>query len=365
MTTIDKYLLREYLIPVGYCLAAFCMIFVVYDLFDHLSDFLEAATPWTLALRYYVFFLTPVLEYLVPASLLLATLYTLWQFARNNELTAMRASGISLYRIMLPFLAVGMLFSLGTAVVRETVGPYAALWATRFVQNDFKAPEHNVQRDRAYYNRSTHRLWLIEEIDLDDPHRLVGVKITQERPDRSRVRQILADRAEYLDGEWWLFDAKERAYNEAGYPVAGLAPVPGSADGVVAPYLTEEPADFVNEIRPWEFLSALAMWRYLEAHPHLSAETAAQKRFDFHNRLATPWACLVVTLFGIPAGARSGRQSVLSGILLAISFFFGFYAFSQMGIFLGKRQILWPWLAAWLPNITFLGAGGWMAMRMR
>ena len=93
MKLLDKYLLREYLVPVAYCLSAFGMVFVIYDLFDHLARFMDAKTPWTSSGLYYLCMLAQSIEFLVPASLLLATLYTLWHLARNNEITAMRACG--------------------------------------------------------------------------------------------------------------------------------------------------------------------------------------------------------------------------------------------------------------------------------
>ena len=78
-----------------------------------------------------------------------------------------------------------------------------------------------------------------------------------------------------------------------------------------------------------------------------------------------PWACFIVTLFGIPAGTRSARQGVLIGILLAMGFFFGFYALGSIGGFLGRKQIIDPWLGAWFSNIVFFISGSVMLVRMR
>jgi len=362
MKLMDKYLLREYLVPVAYCLTAFCMIYVIYDLLDHLSMFIEAGTPLLLVGRYYLFLLAPSIEYLVPASLLLATLYTLWRLARNNELTAMRASGVSLYRIMAPFLVVGLIFSVFTAVMKETLVPQASQWAADFAQNRGREPDHKKLRNQAYYNTIARRVWEIEEFDLKTPHLLKGVTIKHEREDGSTVEKICAKKAEWLDSQWWFYDAWMQKYhdNESpdGKPIV-LPPV------MEMRLLTDKPSDYVNEVKNWEFLSSLEMARYLASHTDLSDETIAQRSFDMHSRLAMPWACLIVTLFGIPAGAKSERQSTLTGICFAVAVFFGFYALTQIGILLGKRQIVWPWFGAWLSNIVFLAAGVQMVRRMR
>ena len=77
MKLIDKYLLRTLLAPLAYCLLAFVMIFIIYDLFDNLPDFIEGHTPLPLVGKYYLILLPSVTERIVPVSLLLAVLYAL------------------------------------------------------------------------------------------------------------------------------------------------------------------------------------------------------------------------------------------------------------------------------------------------
>ncbi len=103
MKLLDKYLLRQLLVPLAYCLLTFSMVFIIADLFEHLSDFIEAKTSFLQVVRYYLFILPSYMVFIAPISLLLGILYSLWQLSKNNELTAMRASGASFYRLMVPF----------------------------------------------------------------------------------------------------------------------------------------------------------------------------------------------------------------------------------------------------------------------
>jgi lipopolysaccharide export system permease protein len=365
MKLIDKYLLREYLTALAYCLAAFTIVQVVYDLFYHFSKIMAAGITFAQAIRYYLCYLMQTIEYVIPASILLGTLYTLWQMTRHGELTAMRASGISFIRLMVPFLAVGIVFSLLTTALKETVGPDAGLWAVEFAENGFKEPEHRIYHNQAHYNTVDHRVWIIEELDIKHPRHLKGVKVTQERADGGLAREWYAQRAEWLDGQWWFFGVRIQNYNWQGNPIGNPYEVPGSEAGMAMPFTTETPAHFVNEVKDWQFLSAHEMVEYLQSHPQLSRASVYQKRADLHLRLAMPWACIIVTLFGIPAGARSAREGVVKGVLFSILCFFVFYAMTQVGIFLGKRQLVWPWLGAWLANIVFLATGVRMLVRMR
>jgi len=366
MKLMDKYLLREYLTNVAYCLILFCMIYVIFDLFSHLSGVLDAKTPFYTVCFYYVCVMIPTFEYLLPASLLLATLYTLWQLTRNNEFTAMRASGISLFRIMMPFLGVGVICTLLVGGIKETVGPKATHWAKVFADSKFRGDVETTYHKVAYYNGITRRQWMIGEIDLQYPDRLIGVQIKQERPDGALSEEITAAKAEWVNGQWWFFGMAVQKYDDQGNPIKA----PKSRDlgaNVPTPMgsLTEQPSDFFSEVKSPEYLNSLELARFIASHKDLSKRTLAQKRFDLHSRLAMPWACMIVTLFAIPAGAQSGRQSALSGIFLAMAFFFGFYALTHVGIVIGSQGAVPPWLGAWLSNIVFLTAGILMMFRLK
>ncbi len=78
-----------------------------------------------------------------------------------------------------------------------------------------------------------------------------------------------------------------------------------------------------------------------------------------------PWMAFVVTILGIPFGHQAARKGALTGILLSIGLFFGYYAMINFGIFLGKGQLLPAWLAAWAPNLSFLSIGAVLIYRMR
>ena len=317
-------------------------------------------------LLYYLCQLAPALEYLIPATLLLATLYTLWQLSRKNELIAMRSSGISLYRIMVPLLTAGVLFSLATSVIKETVAPAAMIWADEFANSDYQRMEHDLRRNVAFYNTADRRLWLIGTLDMKNPHVFLGVKVTQERSDGTRSAEWRTRKAEWLDGQWWFHDTLKVEYDSQDNPVGELQPLtPEEGSIIEMDGFGERPTDIVNDMRDWMYLSTAQMLRYLAAHPRISEEALAQKTYDIHARAAMPWACLIVILFGIPAGTKGGRHSALAGVFLAVAFFFAFYALSQVGLFMAKRQMISPWIGAWLSNMVFLAAGVVMLTRIR
>ena len=366
MRIVDRYIFREYGLHLFYCVLALAMVFVVYDLFGHLGTFLEARTPVHLIGYFYVCMLAQAMEFLLPASLLLATLYTLWHMTRHNEFTAMRACGISMLRLMSPFLMVGVAASLCTAAVKEGFAPEASLWASEFAKAKFRETRGTTYEDVAYYNTLNHRVWLIGKVNSLKPNILMRVTIIQDRPDGTRAWALRAKDVMYLDGQWWVNDVTEvQLFDERGNPLKTAIPWKDPSMPRELRFLNERPSELLAELRPWEFLSSADIARYLSCHPGLSGEAITDRKFDLHSRLAMPWACLVVTLFGVPAGARCGRQSPLGGLFMALVFFFAYYLLIHVGVFVGKRGIVEPWLGAWLPNGASLAAGVLMLFRLR
>jgi lipopolysaccharide export LptBFGC system permease protein LptF len=130
------------------------------------------------------------------------------------------------------------------------------------------------------------------------------------------------------------------------------------------PELYERPSDFISSARSPEFLSSSALLRFLETHKFLPDSEKVRIKVDFHSRMAMPWACLIATLFAIPVGTKSSRQSVLTNIFSAIGYLFLFYATIQIGMILGKKQVLSPWLGAWFSNILFFVTGIFMTRKI-
>lgn len=362
MKLIDKYILRHMLVPLGYCLLTFGMLFVVFDLFERLSDFLEVRTPILQIVRYYGYLLPATLVYILPISLLLGVLYGLWQLGKNNELTALRASGVSLLRLAAPLLAAGFVFSVLASMLQETVAPWSSYWAAQFVERQKKdsALATSYALNLTYNNEEQHRIWAINRFDLVSSA-LQGVKVVQQRPDGSDLETIHAEGGKFYDGRWWLFKVTIQKYDFYNNPVG---PVVIEPQRQMADWL-ETPDDFLHEVKDPIFLSSRDLWQFIRRHKNLSAKTTARILVDLHGRLALPWACLVVALFGIPCGLRTARQGALLGVSSALLTFFGFYFLMNFGQYLGKEQLLSPFLSAWLPNLAFTAAGLFLIARLR
>ena len=361
MKIIDKYLLKTLGMPLWYCLAGFSMIFIVFDLFEHFSDFIEAKTSLFDILKYYLFIMPSILPFIVPISLLLSVLYALSSLTRSNELTAMRASGVSLYRLMLPFLAVGFLFSVSIGAINETIAPWSAYWTNQFIQIQGHEGETSVHAafNIAYKNDAEHRIWWIGEFNTKS-FDMKNVIITQQRIDGSDEYKIQAKEGRWLDGRWWISELSVQNYTRDGQPM-------GSPKFEINRELSgfpETPAIFMGEVKDPQYFSSAELLNYIRSR-RLSDDRLARHLTDLHCRLAMPWTCIIVMMIGIPFGVHSGRKGAFMGIVFALTLFFVFYALINVAAALGKNQTILPWLAGWLPNLFFFVMGAVMINRMR
>src|ERR1035438_2805583 len=126
MRLLDRYLLRELLVPLGFCLCGFLVFWITADLFVKLGDFQRQGLGARDIAAYYFLTFPEFLTLVLPIALLLALLYALTNHARHQEITAIRAAGVSLWRMSRPDLGVGLRASLGLFAANEFWAPATA-----------------------------------------------------------------------------------------------------------------------------------------------------------------------------------------------------------------------------------------------
>lgn len=358
MKILSRYILREFLVPLFYCMAGFLMIYVLFDLFGSFSRMLEARLPPKAAVLYFCGYLAPYFHYIAPAALMLATLYTLWTFCRHSELVAMRASGVSFLVIVRPLLAVAALMALFVVYVNEVFVPQQAAWASQLKNSRFDARQLQRGENLVFRNTTAARTWQIGSLADARGESLRDVRVTVDRPDGgARLMNITAARADFLDGEWWFDRPQIQHYDELGQEIATPTPELDALPLRSFSAFDERPGDFLVQNRPWKFNSVRDRLRYLASHPGLDAERRRDYLYDIWAQALSPLACLVITLFAIPAGIATGRQSVFRGILGALGLYFAFYGLTIFMMILGKNGWFPAVPAAVLPDVVFLVLG--------
>jgi lipopolysaccharide export system permease protein len=370
MRLLDRYLLRELMVPLPYCLGGFLVFWISSDLLTELDGFREEGMGVLVIAEYYLAKLPEFLVLLLPLVLLLALLYAMTTHARYQEYTAIRAAGIGLWRFCLPYFGVGLVLSGAVFVLNEHVVPGAKVHAERLrisrSENEGMA-DARVVRDLRFRNEREERFWQIREFNLDTGVMLEPV-VEWTRPDGSPAL-LTAQRGEFIDG-CWVFTQGQ--FND----LRPDSPVPiRPFEKVRVDELQETPEAIRSEHRVSQMESArrarkvaltiaeIRHYKYL--HPVLTERERALLNTQLHARLAQPWTCIVVVLISLPFGVASGRRnafvSVASSIFICVSYF----VIQQLAIGLGTGRLLAPALAGWLPNAVFGAAGLILTLRVR
>src|ERR1051325_2002321 len=344
MRLLDRYLLRELLIPLGFCLSGFLIIFVAADLVVRLSDFQRRSLGWGDIFDYYVAILPEQVALLLPLALLLALLYALSNHARHQELTAMRAAGLGLWRLTAPYLVVGFVASLGLMASNELWQPSSEEAATAMLSRHQAplpgAPEPGQVRNLVFGNSREARQWRIG-VYKEATAEMSNVVVLWTQADGSCLH-FEAARAVRARGVWTFYNVSEQ--KESSQP--GSFPIPLLKTNVLAmPSFSETPEQIRSEIK---ISNLMAVHRakesdipikeildYLRLHPDLRGHDGDWLYTKLFGRLAAPWTCRVAVLIAIPFGAASGRRNVYVGVASSILIFLTFWVLQQVALAAG------------------------------
>jgi lipopolysaccharide export system permease protein len=366
---LDRYLLRELLTALGYCLLYFTLLFVAFDLIFDLGKFQDAHMRIGDVAKYYVITLPEILaDEVIPISLLLAALYALTTHSRHNELTAMRAAGVSLWRVALPYLAVGICGGVVIFALDELWVPEASDAAKDVLaRHKAHASDRNHTGRLEFHDDADHCHWNLADFNKATAQ-LTSPVISWVAPDGS-AHWIVAARGVYTNDAWRFYNLErwDRAAGEQ-YPLE-------TSNSVADVRLPETPDSIRTEIKvaaltPAEAakrpqLSIRELLTYLRWHPHLDRERRGPLLTQLQGRVAAPFTCLAVILIALPFGARTGRHNVFVGVAGSIFICFAYFILQKISFGLGVGGYLPPIEAAWLPNAVFGGVGLVLISRMR
>lgn len=219
MRLLDRYLLRELLTPLGFCLGGFLIFWVAFDLLGTLDDLHQLGATFPGIVQLYWIRLPELLLTVIPFALLLALLYVLTAHSKHHELTAMRAAGVSLWRICLPYFGVGLVASVGLYALNE------------FWMPDAKEQEEQLKASWGGQANALQRTW--RRVDFknqaDDRSWSIGAfNLTNGEVRQVRVamflatdgyREITAEGVRWTNGYWHLSNGIEKIFRWADDPL--------------------------------------------------------------------------------------------------------------------------------------------------
>ncbi len=352
MRLLDRYVVRNFLQVYLYCIAGFISIWLIFDISDNISSFIEEHIGLRLVAQYYATQVPQIFIILLPVSLLLALLFTLGRMSRANEIVSMLTAGISLPRVLFPLIGIGLLTVGVSMALNYSLAPHAELARKALLSQARGRPDTSIE-GQIFRNRTDLRTWFIQNFRLGS-NAFNNVQVLQQNADDNIVTNYIATRAFYRPETktWDLENAKVVHYDPAGNIV----------DEQIYPSLkvehwSETPFRLGSANVRAEFLSLPELREYLRFNSDFPATLLAPFRTHLQYRLALPWTCLVVVCIAAPLGIGYSRRGVLSSVAAAVVLVFSMNFLVQLFLALGEGDRVSPWIAAWTPNLLFTAIG--------
>lgn len=360
-TILDDYVLRDFALYLAMIVGTFVMLLLVFTLFELLSDILRNGVS-VLTVGEYLLNVTPYFLYypIAPLSMLLAVLVTFGLLQRSNEITAIKATGISLYRIIVPVLVAAALVA-GTLFLSDQLYlPY-----TNKRQD---ALRNHIKGKPAQTYLRPDRKWIFGQhsdiyyYQFFDPDRDVfgGISVFQFDPHTFQItHRVTAERAHWSNqmGRWLYEQGWERSLHGAAIEDYR------QFDVATFPELAEKPAYFKKEIKQSSEMSYEELRRYIHDLEQ-SGFDVVRLRVQLQKKIAYPLITLVMAVLAIPFALTAGKRGAVAGIATAIGIGVVYWTISGLFEAMGNLSQLPPAVAAWSPDVVFAFIGGYLILRI-
>jgi lipopolysaccharide export system permease protein len=352
MRLLDRYVIRNFAQVYFYCIAGFVSIWLIFDVSDNISSFIDNHTPLSLVARYYATQLPQVFIILLPVSLLLSLLFALGRMSRANEIVSMLTAGVSLPRVLMPLIGIGLVTVAASMALNYSLAPHSELARKAFLSEAQSRPGRYIQ-GQIFRNRTDSRTWFIQNF-LPRGNVFNNVQVLQQDANDNIVTNYIASRASFRaeTKTWDLNNVRVVHYDHAGnildeqfYP------------SLKVEHWSETPFRLGSANEHAEFLSLPELREYLSFNADFPHTLLAPFRTHFQYRLALPWTCFVVVCIAAPLGIGYSRRGVLSSVAAAVILVFSMNFLVHLFLALGEGDRVPAWIAAWAPNLLFTAIG--------
>lgn len=359
MGILDRYIGRTWLRLLMLCLSGFVSIYLVIDLIEKIPRFLRYGGEAGDIALYFVWKLPEMISRTATFSILMATLLTLGMLSRDSEIIAMRSCGVSLLRISLPMLFLGLVASLLLLFNSEFVLPhsYARTEMIDRVKIKKKGERITFKRNNIWFRSND----MIMQARLFEPKTktLSGIVVWGIDAEMNPVSRIDATSATYNDGRWLLNGATKRDFQTpAGYAPQRLESETLDLKLKVSDLqVLDVDADNMSIRTLKEYADNLMRGGY-QAYRYLTL---------MHTKIATPFAAVIMVLLGIPFALRNTTRSggIAMGIGASIGIGFAYFVVNAVLLSYGRSGVMPPVIAAWGANVLFMMSGIWLAMSVK
>ena len=345
MSILDRYLIKEILKHFGIVLSAVSFIYLAIDFFENIDKFMEAGLPISRALEFFQLKLPLIIVQITPVGILLAVLITFGLMNKNNEIIALKSSGMSVYHFLKPILALGVLFTIIYFILAEIVVPITISRANEIWR--FEVKKYAVTSERKNIWIKGHRsITYISYFNPQDQS-ISGITLNHFDQQFKLTRRVDAAKGKYKNKQWIFYDVMEqRLNNQSGSYVVSFADEQAEEIDLV-------PEDLKKVAKKSEEMGFKELYRYIQ-DVESEGYDATPYRVDLQGKFALPLSCIIVCIIGASITLRkTTREGLAMSITYGIVIVFLYWITQSFCSSLGYGGMLPPYVAAWIANFLF------------
>ena len=370
MTVIDRYILREWLKILGLIVCATIGPLLILEIYDHFRELIDTGTGLGEILLYYAALMPSYLSIVLPISLLLSLLFVLGKLHRNNEITAIRASGLNIFATTRALWVASLGFCGLSFVLNARVVPWSVETSRQLLESfQYRAEERKAPGTMlglvtgvAFDNRRTNRMWFIDRYSRF-AQKAYGVTVSEMDQQRRERTRLMAREAHYdAVRRAWVFNDGQEAWFD---PETGEQIRTAPFSEKVVPYFSEDPSLMLLIDRNPRDLSFFELRRIVDYFSAEDDPKVTPYAVRYYGLLADTLGPLIILAIAIPFSVTGVRVSPAVGVSKSLGLFFAFYLLTDVATLLGGGGWLEPMWAACLPDLAMVGVAAYFFGRMR
>jgi LPS export ABC transporter permease LptG/LPS export ABC transporter permease LptF len=357
---LDDYVLRQYLEYLGLVLATFVILTLVFTFFELLSDIIRNRVPLITVGDYLVNVIPSMIYLMTPLSVLIAVLVTFGLLQKSNELTAMKATGISLYRLIVPVITLSAILSLSLFIFDQFYLPHANKRQDA-LRNEIKGkPAQTYLNPQHKWIFGEHNEIYYYEFFESERNQFANLSVFELDPNAfSLASRTFASRVIWNDElHKWVF---EKGWTRSLTPtqVADYR----TFDVKTFAALDEPPTYFKKEVKQYSEMNFDELKAYIRELEQGGFDVVRLK-VQLYKKLSFPLITLVMAVLAVPFALSAGRQGALRGVATAIGIAVVYWVTSGLFEAMGNVNQLPAAMAAWSPDLIFALAGGYFMLKV-
>ncbi len=347
MTILSRYITREILKYLFIVMILIVGLYVAIDFFEKIDNFMEQDLPITLAISFLALKIPLIIAQTTPISLFLSVIVIFGLMNKNNEVLALKSSGISVYTILKPVSIIGLVFTILLFFFSEIIVPLTITHSNRIWMEDVKKRPAMVSREKNIWIQGERSIAHIKYYNPTSKA-IHGVTLYFFDKAFSLTRRVDAEKGIFIDGKWVLENIMEQVLDEK---TGNYRTVFFEKEERMFDFIPEDLGRAAKKSEEMNFIELLEYIRKIESEGY----DASRYKVDLYAKLAFPFVCVILCLAAVGISLKTKRkEGPGTGIAIGIATAFFYWIFYSFCLSLGYGEMLPPVIAAWTANLVFM-----------